>query len=167
MPCVYSSCTASSRTTVYPPGTYLRRPVHVYLLHGCSSQFALRPLDFRRGAFDARNNFFFFPPSLPYPYYTFSMAEARSTNEKGAMEGSREMVERREGGTTATRRRSFFRDVSIFRRGTERNSFRGRVFIEAMGKWGTISILFFLFEIGFLENFWINKLVRFVSFSYF
>lgn len=99
MPCVYSSCTASSRTTVYPPGTYLRRPVHVYLLHGCSSQFALRPLDFRRGAFDARNNFFFFPPSLPYPYYTFSMAEARSTNEKGAMEGSREMVERRrEGG---------------------------------------------------------------------
>ena len=95
LPCVYSSCTASSRTTVYPPGTYLRRPVHVYLLHGCSSQFALRPLDFRRGAFDARNNFFFFPPSLPYPYYTFSMAEARSTNEKGAMEGSREMVERR------------------------------------------------------------------------
>lgn len=156
MPCVYSSCTASSRTTVYPPGTYLRRPVHVYLLHGCSSQFALRPLDFRRGAFDARNNFFFFPPSLPYPYYTFSMAEARSTNEKGAMEGSREMVERREGGTTATRRRSFFRDVSIFWRGTERNSFRGRVFIEAMGKWGTISILFFLFlfETEFLENFW-------------
>lgn len=156
MPCVYSSCTASSRTTVYPPGTYLRRPVHVYLLHGCSSQFALRPLDFRRGAFDARNNFFFFPPSLPYPYYTFSMAEARSTNEKGAMEGSREMVERREGGTTATRRRSFFRDVSIFRRGTERNSFRGRVFIEAIGKWGTISILFFLFlfETEFLENFW-------------
>lgn len=73
----------------------------------------------------------------------------------------------REGGTIATRRRSFFRDVSIFWRGTERNSFRGRVFIEAMGKWGTISILFFLFEIGFLENFWINKLVRFVSFSYF
>lgn len=84
------------------------------------------------------------------------MAEARSTNEKGAMEGSREMVERREGGTTATRRRSFFRDVSIFRRGTERNSFRGRVFIEAIGKWGTISILFFLFlfETEFLENFW-------------
>lgn len=30
------------------------------------------------------------------------------------------------------------------------------------GKWGTISILFFLFETGFLENFWINKLVTFV-----
>lgn len=67
LPCVYSSCTASSRTTVYPPGTYLRRPVHVYLLHGCSSQFALRPLDFRRGAFDARNNFFFSLLLFPTP----------------------------------------------------------------------------------------------------
>lgn len=61
---VYTARMVSSRSTVYPPGTYLRRSVHVYLLHGCSSQFALRPLDFRRGAFDARNNFFFPSPPL-------------------------------------------------------------------------------------------------------
>ena len=48
------------RSTVYPLGTYLRRPTHVYLLHGCSLQFALRPLDFRRGAFDAQQLFFLF-----------------------------------------------------------------------------------------------------------
>lgn len=170
MPCVYSSCTASSRTTVYPPGTYLRRPVHVYLLHGCSSQFALRPLDFRRGAFDARNNFFFSLLLFPTPTILSLWPRPVRRTKRGRWRDRARWLKGgggREGGTIATRRRSFFRDVSIFWRGTERNSFRGRVFIEAMGKWGTISILFFLFEIGFLENFWINKLVRFVSFSYF
>lgn len=75
--CVCAPLVWSSRSTVYPLGTYLHRPTHVYLLHGCCLQFALRPLDFRRGAFDAQQLF---------------LCEVRSTNDH---EGPRRVRVRR------------------------------------------------------------------------
>ena len=70
------------RSTVYPLGTYLRRPTHVYLLHGCSLQFALRPLDFRRGAFDAQQLFSYF-----FFFFSFFLCAPEPVSDSTTKEG--------------------------------------------------------------------------------